>query len=258
MDVIREIALRLKDLSNRMRFVEANAVSAKTVIKTLRYYLEAGPYVNQIYFRTPRGFHFDYNSTDEIPTGMAWAGSPFVTPSTFKVEDSMLKVKPDSVSGGRAFLYRSFSGSDHVAQWFKAYTLAGHSTTIPEAVGVRIDDGSDNNYNELVLRAGGVMAGAYNEYITRERVGGGVVNTYIRTQPFYSFPHVIRFVTEGTPWSSWTTRPILYYFSGAVWLNNIAAKTWTPTRIGMLFDANTQTATWHSLNVDAWGSDYYV
>lgn len=107
------------------------------------------------------GHHF---RTGAIPSGFAWAGAPFTTPGTinWSVRDTYGQFL--QASGGRYFLYDSIS--DYLDCAFYGRFSVGYNG----AIGIRLDDGSDDNYYEAYLwcdGAGGV------DFRTKERIGGG-------------------------------------------------------------------------------------
>jgi hypothetical protein len=114
-------------------------------------------------FTLSQGFN-----TDALPAGYAWAGAPFATPSTVDLTTypSMLTLS-QATTDIRAFLYTStIPGSTLLPVIYCGWSL-GSATSM---IGIRMDDGSDNNYIEWLLS--GDLKGTM-----RTRVGGGAVAT---------------------------------------------------------------------------------
>lgn len=192
---------------------------------------------------------------DSMPAGWSWAGSPFVTPATVDFNNpSLLGVGWSSTGSERAFLYSSGSpaNSSPGACAFVNSLTAGMYT------GVRLDDGTDNNYVELSLALSSVSP---NVYLLRGkyRTGGGSVTTTDSDTWNLPIPPIFYMSISGTKWSSWDVRPIMAVPFGAsliTWKNTlVTGLTWSPTRKGLVFYDGGGTATWDRCVVD-WHTVY--
>lgn len=105
----------------------------------------------------------------------AWAGAPFVTPTTSSFSFKSIALIHDSTPNNRAFRYETVSLAAGVNARCRARLQAG---SFVEFAGLRLDDGSDNNYIEFGIRSLGVTSGLA-EMISRYRLGGGAVTTTV-------------------------------------------------------------------------------
>ena len=130
----------------------------------------------------------DHFRSGVIPTGYAWQGAPFAgTPSTitWSLAGDYLSLRPDNTAH-RLFLSTAVAndaGAWSGGTYFTARVATGHTTEI----GIRLDDGSDNNYGEFYLT--GVLGLGWARLDFRYRTGGGAVttnNTHISV-PFGEF-----------------------------------------------------------------------
>jgi len=180
--------------------------------------------------------HFDVSS---MPAGFTWAGSPFVTPSTvsFALPSQMFI---SNTGSWRAFLYGALPTSNAYLQTVINY-LAGTSNY--GFVGLRYDDGSDNNYIELGLYNYGW---SYHVAKIYKRIGGGAVTETTDAVNFY-MPQMFVVSTSqyGTKWSSWGCNLNLGLTGqGATALIayriGVSGLSFTPTRFGIVFRGNTE------------------
>lgn len=180
--------------------------------------------------------HFDVSS---MPAGFTWAGSPFVTPSTvsFALPSQMFI---SNTGSWRAFLYGALPTSNAYLQTVINY-LAGTSNY--GFVGLRYDDGSDNNYIELGLYNYGW---SYHVAKIYKRIGGGAVTETTDAVNFY-MPQmfVVSTAQYGTKWSSWGCNLNLGLTGqGATALIayriGVSGLSFTPTRFGIVFRGNTE------------------
>jgi hypothetical protein len=180
--------------------------------------------------------HFDVSS---MPAGFTWAGSPFVTPSTasFALPSQMFI---SNTGSWRAFLYGTLPTAGAYLQTVINY-LAGTSNY--GFVGLRYDDGSDNNYIELGLYNYGW---SYHVAKIYKRIGGGAVTETTDAVNFY-MPQmfVVSTAQYGTKWSSWGCNLNLGLTGqGATALIayriGVSGLSFTPTRFGIVFRGNTE------------------
>lgn len=180
--------------------------------------------------------HFDVSS---MPAGFTWAGSPFITPSTasFALPSQMFI---SNTGSWRAFLYGTLPTAGAYLQTVINY-LAGTSNY--GFVGLRYDDGSDNNYIELGLYNYGW---SYHVAKIYKRIGGGAVTETTDAVNFY-MPQmfVVSTAQYGTKWSSWGCNLNLGLTGqGATALIayriGVSGLSFTPTRFGIVFRGNTE------------------
>lgn len=187
----------------------------------------------------------DWTSTT-LPSEWSWAGSPFVTPPSTATRNGTIFYATGYTTASRSFLFRSLpSGWSFVA----GLVLHGNTNGF---VGLRLDDGSDNNYVEVVLRSQGTDR--QTSITLRYRTGGGTVtevtpSNYIGAWLKMTNTAVI-LNTTGTQWSNWGFQAILQFPYGGVWMNGsiVSGMTWTPTRAGVVIQASG--ANWEQFGVD--------
>lgn len=199
----------------------------------------------------------DYSNADvedfnvsAMPAGFAWAGAPFITPTTVDWSlPSHIRVGYSATANERAFLYKTKTPS--TASPLGIFSLS--SLTAGFSVGIRVDDGSDNNYIEALYS---IRTSVPSEFCIHSnyRTGGGAV-TGVDHAGYWSIPFPVIFVLaiEGTRWSSWSARPLLYCtgMGGTAWKGIIASGlTWTVSRMGIIFDDGGGTATWDRAQAD--------
>ena len=144
----------------------------------------------------------------------------------------------------RAFLaYNAVPGTTVLPVINCGWVLGGASTFI----GLRFDDGSDNNYFEYLL-SGDLKA------TVRTRVGGGAVATVQGAALPLPMMYGIRANRTGTKYSSWGANLFLTLpWQGALLqalqvTSGTTNASWTATRYGVLFDLN---ATSYTALIDA-------
>lgn len=187
-----------------------------------------------------------------IPSGFSWAGSPFVTP-TVNWQDTLSRVAVQfSTTSQRSFLY-----SSTIADNAKVAGVYLATTSADLFVGLRLDDGSDDNYKEVVLKSAVVSSNSYGILEQRSRAGGGGVSS--NTANFeIPTPQQVRIgaAVTGTVWSAWSLRPLyrgLFAPGASFWAPNADAggnASWTPTRVGLVFGGGASYATWMKLYAD--------
>lgn len=190
---------------------------------------EAGLWQRRNNWRTIQT-HFDGAA---MPAGWAWAGAPFVTPATIGfATDSLMNMGFGAAQGlARGFLYRT----DDEDQGAKRVLFAPQSFIDLTYFGVRMDDGTDNNYVESVLRK--TAAADTYELVSRHRIGAGapvvaVQKTWSALPMFYE----VSVGLWGALWGAWGYNTELGINAPAVDAYGIiGALAWTCTRQGVTF-----------------------
>jgi hypothetical protein len=177
--------------------------------------------------------HFRYVAAT-LTDYWAWAGAPFAAPAAVTLEDSLLKV--NMPVAGRAFLVYDIAA---VPTGCKLASVALWANTVGVACGLRIDDGTDNNYAEVVLRVSAVNPTQWAVQ-RRSRVGGGAVTTNNGDAMTIPTAMVLHMHLSGTKWSDWGIDSYLHTpfgITGTMYKETAArSATWTPTRCGLVFD----------------------
>jgi len=175
-------------------------------------------------------------------SGWTWASSPFVTPS-FQTTGYPSLFAFGNNANARMFMYKSVASSN-------GHAVIASATALESGAyfGVRMDDGSDNNYIEIVA--------VYNNASTfgfqaRWRIGGGGVSTSI-LQYMYNNSRLMTLGIQpvGTPWSNWNPLMVLGFDNPAFSLYvPTTGLTWSPTRYGPVY-VNATTSDWKTIYID--------
>ncbi len=181
-----------------------------------------------------------------IPSGWTWAGTPFVTPTATIVNNSWLKTQLGA--NQRAFLVAPGTPTATRKIIGGVFLHAGTDATY---AGLRYDDGTDNNFIELVAGAHLTVVDQMR-FLSRIRSGGGAVTETVVYTTDREFLHFLEYSVTGTPWSSWGLRigiynPVLYA------AYSTAAVSFTPSRVGLVFYASDS---WQFVAIDALGGTW--
>lgn len=178
-----------------------------------------------------------------LPAGMAWAGAPFRTPTVTYADSIMTLIEIGDGAVTRSFLYRAGAPTSYLEAVVGIGTL-----TQGFVAGVRIDDGSDNNY----VQSGIILVNATTSEFgirTSYRSGGGAItNSDAAGTWFIPEMLMLQLSISGTKWTSWGIRPLHRRWDGSGlapqgWKPSISpGLTWTPTRMGIFFDNGGNTA----------------
>lgn len=106
-------------------------------------------------------------------TGFSWQGAPFTTPSATNYSLNNEYFGFYHGAAARFFLSRPITNSG--TAWQNKIIVARLAATHYGAVGLRIDDGTDNNYTEIYLDATAADGGQRLRFAYRS--GGGAVTT---------------------------------------------------------------------------------
>ena len=189
--------------------------------------------------------HFDGLSA--LPSGWAWAGAPFVTPDVISYGDSGIELGY-TVGAARSFLYKAHAGGS------EGDYRALISTNINAAgayFGPRIDDNSDNNYNEGEIYI--VGSTSYRVDAAHNLAAAG--RTVTNGTTFYHPISDIRCNVYNTKWTNWNINAAITGINTAGdWMIRTAtpgvAHNWTPTRQGIVI--NWLGTGWHRVTIEAW------
>jgi len=186
----------------------------------------------------------DFLGEGGIPSGWYWAGSPFVTPNTiYRWGNSHLYVQNAGVAPSRCFLVTNLSSA--IPSLFGINAVGNNGFY----VGLRLDDGSDNNYVELVNMVEG--SPYLRSFAIRHRTGGGAVSTgYLyQNQPIYA--DTISAWYSGTQWSNWNIHAdawLMYIRREHLGSTYVLGRTWIPARRGIVFNFVYE---WNHVLIDA-------
>lgn len=206
-----DIVRRIKDLAarvGRLESAEHRTAFGRDVL---------GP-VDYIHFR---------EST--APAGYSWAsGAVFTTPGagtyTYGHKSDYLKL---TTVGALAFLYRSVT--TYLSKTISARVFLGDAG----AIGLRIDDGTDNNYSEFnIYHAGGTNVA---EVRCRNRVGAGAVTTlHSSSAGLGELPRVISISMSNNAGQHIDYFSFLNEAGQAFAIASAASASWAVTRAGIL------------------------
>jgi hypothetical protein len=168
-----------------------------------------------------------------VPAGFSWAGSPFNTPSTVDLANRPSIMRLFNSGASRSFLYTSTIFTSLLSPIIFCGWQTGVTTSF---IGLRIDDGTDNNCFEWLL-SGDLKA------TVRTKVGGGAYATVQGSAQVLPFLYGIRGLISGTRYSSfgaatWFCMPgqgAPLFLSQATSATTTAS--WTPTRYGVYYES---------------------
>lgn len=187
-----------------------------------------------------------------LPSGWSWAGSPFVTPPAVDYAHlgTFLRAR-GYTSAFRSFLFKTIVPNISSFSILCGFDVGALSNAY---AGVRLDDGTDNNYAEVVWWNVWSTTDPNIRVYLRQRTGGGTVVETEMTNFRMIIPNSLArltLVASGTRWSSWAPWARLdsqhFRLSGS---SNGSTVSWTPTRVGFVFGAPAA-QNWHSYGVDA-------
>ncbi len=177
--------------------------------------------------------HFRYAAAT-LTDYWTWAGGVFSAPAAVTIEDSLLKVRMSA--GGASFLYYNIGD---VPAGCKLASVGLLSNTVGTYCGLRIDDDTDNNYVDLVLR---VSAASPTQWIVRRRyrTGGGAVVTSDGDAMTIPTAMVLHMHLVGAPFISWDVDSYLHTPFGITGTMTKQAATlsgggFAPRRCGLVF-----------------------
>jgi hypothetical protein len=186
-------------------------------------------------------------TTNSPPSGWQWAGAPFVPPPQTQLIGGTIYAATGYTSHSRSFLYTPVGP---IYDWL---VIRPHTLGVSVgACGVRMDNGSDNNYVEVVITV--PYATRIPEVHLRWRVGGGAINDVVCNNMsgwwLMGWGVVLGMELQGSRWSSWRGRPRVMSPYGTAYdlLSDNTTLTWTPTRLGFVVQSGA--SPWEQFGVD--------
>ena len=115
----------------------------------------------------------DHFRSGVIPTGFAWQGAPFGGTPTIGYNRASEYLGAAGAGAARYFMSRAVTNA--AASWRNRAIWARQAAAYNGRLGIRLDDGTDNNYAEVLLDASANNGGQVLTF--RYRAGGGAVTT---------------------------------------------------------------------------------
>ena len=194
--------------------------------------------------------HFDVAA---LPGGWGWAGAPFATPAV--IDYSVASRMSCSTLGlNRCFLFKAIDLD--MSYWYAE--VASNARAVGNYWGIRIDDGTDNNYVEMR-----VAVAAYPPTQWRfdfvERTGGGAVNVTNCNTVNAPYPYFLGIQISGTKWTDWAAWGhamglIGAFPAGDFWAGSVLGLAWTPARAGWIM-CNADGTWWYNYQMDAFSEE---
>ncbi|GIV66645.1 MAG: hypothetical protein KatS3mg047_1038 [Bellilinea sp.] len=191
-------------------------------------------YMRREYYRATITHDFD----NALPSGWSWAGAPFVIPTINYLGGTLLTISPGA--GNRAFLT---SGSSYLAQskWINGIFLETDASSPNTYIGYRTDDGTEDNYLEIVL----VGTTLPNMQIkSRVRSGGGVVTETTHATFQRCWIEYLGIIYAGSSYQ------IVVYEPARVAYSPYLTPAFTPSRCGIICSTS---ASWQIMAIDGIG-----
>lgn len=170
----------------------------------------------------------DFQGT--YPSGFSFENDVnFATPAQYDIYFStLLFVQPDSAAPAFYFKYSPTLSIK------KAIGIQSICPGTNAMVGIRMDDGSNNNFVEAVMK---ITNQQTRTYLIRYRTGGGTVTEMALATILAHREVTFKCWLGGSNFSNWSFNFELY--TGLTYLGGIGlgGLTWTPSREGLIFDA---------------------
>lgn len=247
--IIRNLIERITRLEQRLDALESGEYPALASLKANGDIKHVDGYVPDLrWLRYITYMTFDnVEDFESTPAGWSWAGSPFVTPpSAGTVAGTALLIFRYTSNSLRSFFFRPISDFLQVAFYGGALTSSNGSY-----LGVRIDDGTDNNYFEVVWLYSETSPRGYNAAV-RNRVGGGTVSVTQSPHRHEVIPTNVGLLVTfgGTKWTNWGIDARVQSL-GVTKFGGAYSLTWTPQRLGVVVNSGNGAASWHNYYIDA-------
>lgn len=190
---------------------------------------------------TPSSVYDDFNGGLSA-SWTGWAGSPFVTPTLSYTNPASVLKATFASAPSRAFLYHT-----NLTTKTRTFRPTIFTNKVGAHIGLRIDDGTDDNYIEFCLR---YCAVNQYDWILNQRTGGGepVITSY-KTIEYPIWP-LITISLFGTYWSNWMAQTYLRFNGPGGYVNGPGALSWTAARIGIVFNHASGGESWQAYYVD--------
>ena len=183
-----------------------------------------------------------------------WAGAPFVVPGSIVVQDSILRVG-NIAAASQSFLYQA-APAITINNIDKYASVGLNAQTVGFGGGLRMDDGTNNNFIEVVLLVNQFSPTLW-EIRARGALGGVPAGPAISDTLNLPISYLLRMDIFGTIWTAWSVYPELHHpfgHLGRMWKPAIdvfaAGGNFTPTRVGLIFDNSPTAGTWERVYVD--------
>jgi hypothetical protein len=171
-------------------------------------------------------------TTSDTPAGWSWAGAPFETPEIILNTNNVFGWRKLPSGTGRAYLYTTDATTiANAVDLFCNFSFSGFDNGF--FGGVRLDDGTDDNYVEVGWRWD--TSGIPNRIAYYHRAGGGAVTDGVYSQLDTAIIPPATWVgvgVRGVKWTNWDYR--VHIVGDARILIQVASSlAWTPTRVGI-------------------------
>lgn len=171
----------------------------------------------------------DHFRSGSLPSGFAWQGAPFATPSS--VQNSFQSEYFAAADGSNL----GFLADTGITTYLNKKFLARINVSQNCSLGIRFDDNSDNNYYQGYLTYASNGQGTFK---TQQRTGGGAVTTTTAVTVFLSefFTVLLSCVSGGAGHTDW-----FYIVNEAGEVAAIATGSnvsWAVSRVGLVLNAD--------------------
>jgi hypothetical protein len=204
------------------------------------------------YYLTPTSSYFYGMDSDPGWTTITY--SPFSIPGSLTYSASHMQITMSATSAARHFIakttYTPTSNYIYAQLGLSAGGADGGLGGTFTGIGVRLDDGSndDDNFVELFLS----YTGTAGQYKIRRRAatGGGAIDDDVSTVtlPFAQILMQI-YIAKTDEWNAWTAQPIISIGMTGMGASRIdvstASMAWTPTRVGIVTQKSSDTSSWY-------------
>lgn len=206
-----DLLMRMNVLAERVAALERQETTNRSIERELGVSVPSGYTLLE---------HFTANT---MPSGLTWAGAPFGTPASNRLTwggNGTYVINSDYAL--KSFLY----STSNIAQgkiYFVRCAPSGNG-----GAGIRLDDGSDNNY---VMTWSKDLGDGTCRIMREIRTGGGAVST--TSGVLYPIVFAYRLgIYYAYSAGTWTAYTYTYGAALALTFGTPAAVSWTPTRWG--------------------------
>lgn len=190
---------------------------------------------------TPGSIFDDFNGG--LSAGWTgWAGTPFVTPTLSYINPVGTIRASFASSPSRAFLYHNANLTS-----VRSIRPTIFTNNVGGYVGLRLDDGSDDNYIEFCLR---YCAISQYDWILNQRTGGAAAAITSYKIVEYPIWPIITMSLSGTFWSSWVAQTYLRFNGPGGYVNGPGTLNWTAARAGIIINHASGGGSWQAYYAD--------